>query len=249
MPLVPTSSDTEPALYYRHWPAEQPRATVVLLHGIGESSNLYHRLAFALAAEGISTYAIDQPGHGLSSGERGQAAPIAELAQAGARLIEHARTDFPLVVIGHSLGATAATVIADETLAAIDGLVISGGPLASWEPQGELELTPEALSADPFYVDQLINDPFGLPEPDLTVFFGQDLPAPWGRLTGPLPVKTIVLHGGDDPVVPVSVARSFAQIAGADLIVYPGIRHDLLNDVGHAEVAGDIVEFVLGLQE
>ncbi|WP_207835758.1 hypothetical protein [Williamsia soli] len=87
MPLLPTSSDTEPALYYRHWPAEQPRATV--------------------------------------------------LAQAGARLIEHGPTDFPLVVIGHSRGATAATVIADETLAAIDGLVISGGPLASWEPEGE----------------------------------------------------------------------------------------------------------------
>lgn len=244
MPLVPTSSDTEPALYYRHWPAGDQRATVVLLHGIGESSNLYHRLAFALAAEGISTFALDQPGHGFSAGKRGQPAPIEELARAGARLIEHARSEFPLVVIGHSLGTTAGAVIVTEGLAAVDGLIISGGPLAPWEPEGELDLNPASLSDDPFYVDQLINDPFALPEPDLTAFFSEDLPALWTRLTEAFPVRTLVLHGGDDPVVPVSVARQFAQTAGADLVVYPGIRHDLLNDVGHAEVAADIVEFV-----
>lgn len=244
MPLVPAGSDSDPALYYRHWPAENPRATVVLLHGIGESSNLYHRLAFALAAEGISTYAIDQPGHGFSAGDRGQPAPVAELARAGARLIEHARSDVPLVVLGHSLGTTAAVLIADEGLARIDGIVVSGGPLAPWEPEVQLELTPDALSADPFYVDQLINDPFALPEPDLTAFFTEDLPALWERLNRPLSVKTLVLHGDDDPVVPVSVARRFAEATGAELIVYPGIRHDLLNDVGHAHVAADIVEFV-----
>ncbi len=35
---------TDPArVYYRHWPAPEPRAAMVFLHGFGEHTGLYHR--------------------------------------------------------------------------------------------------------------------------------------------------------------------------------------------------------------
>ena len=57
--------------YYRHWAAEDPRAAVVFLHGFGEHSGLYHRYGFALNAAGIDLWAVDQFGHGMTPGERG----------------------------------------------------------------------------------------------------------------------------------------------------------------------------------
>ena len=57
--------------YYRHWAAAEPRAVVIFLHGFGEHTGLYHRYGFALNAAGIDLWAVDQFGHGLSPGERG----------------------------------------------------------------------------------------------------------------------------------------------------------------------------------
>ena len=57
--------------YYRHWAAPEPRAAVVFLHGFGEHTGLYHRYGFALNAAGIDLWAVDQFGHGLTPGERG----------------------------------------------------------------------------------------------------------------------------------------------------------------------------------
>ncbi|WP_368655893.1 alpha/beta hydrolase [Rhodococcus sp. 1168] len=40
-------------IYYRHWAAEAPRVSVVFLHGYGEHSGLYHRLADSLSSDGV----------------------------------------------------------------------------------------------------------------------------------------------------------------------------------------------------
>lgn len=43
-----------------------------------------------------------------------------------------------------------------------------------------------------------------------------------------LEVPTLVIHGGDDPLVPVEAGReTAAAIPGAGLQIYPGIGHDL----------------------
>src|SRR6476469_2968645 len=68
MPFLET--DTARA-YYRHWAAAEPRAAVVFLHGFGEHTGVYHRYGFALNATGIDLWAVDQFGHGLSPGDRG----------------------------------------------------------------------------------------------------------------------------------------------------------------------------------
>jgi alpha-beta hydrolase superfamily lysophospholipase len=57
--------------YYRHWAAAEPHAAVIFLHGFGEHTGLYHRYGFALSAAGIDLWAVDQFGHGLSPGDRG----------------------------------------------------------------------------------------------------------------------------------------------------------------------------------
>jgi alpha-beta hydrolase superfamily lysophospholipase len=93
-------------VYYRHWPAPEARAAVIFLHGYGEHTGLYHRYGFALNAAGIDLWAVDQYGHGLSPGERGDFGSLADssvLADRLTELAEAARPGLPLVAQGHSL--------------------------------------------------------------------------------------------------------------------------------------------------
>jgi alpha-beta hydrolase superfamily lysophospholipase len=58
-------------LHLNHWPAAQPRARMLLVHGLGEHSGRYATLANELNAQGISVRAFDHRGHGRSQGKHG----------------------------------------------------------------------------------------------------------------------------------------------------------------------------------
>src|SRR5690606_25399896 len=58
-------------LAYRTWEAERARAALVVVHGLGEHSGRYAEFGERMAGYGISTFAMDLRGHGLSEGRRG----------------------------------------------------------------------------------------------------------------------------------------------------------------------------------
>lgn len=92
--------------YYRHWATHEPRAAVVFLHGFGEHTGVYHRYGFALNAAGIDLWAVDQFGHGLSPGERGDFGSIEDSsALADSLTAMAAEAGVPVIAQGHSFGA------------------------------------------------------------------------------------------------------------------------------------------------
>lgn len=241
-------------IYYRHWAAVQPRAAVVFLHGFGEHTGLYHRLGFTLNASGIDLWAVDQLGHGLSPGERGDFGSLEASSWLGDRLAEVASANspgIPLVAQGHSFGAV---VTAFQLLRAADRYVagiISGAPLV---PVAELvdadttfEILPSQLSSDPFYLDSMENDPLAFVDADGGPL-ARELDRAWDRMGSELPalaVPTLAVHGSNDPIAPVGAMRAYAeQIEPLSLLEIQGGGHDILNDVTHREVAAAIVEFV-----
>ena len=57
---------------YRRWQAEgEPKAAVLVAHGMSEHSGRYQRLANALTAAGYAVYAPDHRGHGRTSASTG----------------------------------------------------------------------------------------------------------------------------------------------------------------------------------
>ena len=66
---VVTSDGIE--LLTRHWPAADPWASLLLVHGLGEHSGRYEHVGDHLAAARIDTYAYDQRGNGASGGAKG----------------------------------------------------------------------------------------------------------------------------------------------------------------------------------
>ncbi|CAJ1579249.1 alpha/beta fold hydrolase [[Mycobacterium] wendilense] len=241
-------------VYYRHWPAAQPRAAVILLHGFGEHTELYHRYGFALNAADIDLWAVDQYGHGLTGGERGDFGSMAlssSLADTVTDLAEEHRPGIPLIAQGHSFGSL---VTLFRLLAAPQRYragIISGAPLvpiaAMLDPDTSLSLDPSWLSADPFYLDLLAHDPLAFVDADGAAL-ARELDTAWDRMGGELgglTVPTLALHGGADPIAAPGAVRAYAeQIDALQYREFAGARHDVLNESVHREVAAAAIEFI-----
>jgi alpha-beta hydrolase superfamily lysophospholipase len=255
---VPFFEGSEGKVYYRSWLAADSLATIVFLHGFGEHSGLYHRFGAALNAAKIDLWALDEIGHGLTDGARAEISSIDSLvtnARHLALLAEENRPGRAIVLAGHSLGAAAAAVAAFEQPQRYAGLVLSGAPLSplDWiaelagDPEAKLELDADDLSSDPFYLDGLENDPLAFTETPGPSALLSTLPPAWELLAsdpGRLNLPVLLVHGEDDPIVPVEVPREWSTILpDVTLRVYPGARHDVLNETVHTEVAATIAEF------
>lgn len=241
-------------VYYRHWACPQPRAAVVFLHGFGEHTGLYHRYGFALNAAAIDLWAVDQFGHGLSPGDRGDVGSIEDssaLADALTDLADQANPGLPLIAQGHSFGSV---VTLSRLLSVPDRYragIISGAPLVPipelLDTDSSFDLDPGWLSGDPFYLDALQNDPLAFVNADGAPL-ARALDSAWDRFGTELPmltVRTLAVHGGADPIAPIGAVRAYAeQIEALQLAEFSGGRHDILNETMHGHVAATIVEFL-----
>ena len=63
--------DRDTMLPGRVWCAERPRALVAIVHGLGEHSGRYAALAADLVKARFTCVSLDLPGHGETSGPRG----------------------------------------------------------------------------------------------------------------------------------------------------------------------------------
>ncbi|BBY81690.1 alpha/beta fold hydrolase [Mycolicibacterium pulveris] len=240
--------------YYRHWDAAAPRAVVIFLHGFGEHTGLYHRYGFALNAAGIDLWAVDQFGHGLSPGERGDFGSIEDssaLADALSGLAENRRPGLPLIAQGHSFGSVVTLFRLLNQPDRYRAGVVSGAPLVPipemLDSDTSVELDPAWLSSDPFYLDALENDPLAFVDADGATLT-RELDWAWDRFGSELPklaVPTLALHGVNDPIAPIEPVRAYAeQIEALRIAEFVGARHDVLNETMHAEVAATVIDFI-----
>ena len=57
--------------FYRQWDCKNPRASIILIHGLGGYSGRFFELGTFLAEKGLEPYAIELKGFGESSGIKG----------------------------------------------------------------------------------------------------------------------------------------------------------------------------------
>lgn len=210
------------------WDSRGPaRAVVQIAHGMGEHMGRYADTVDALVAAGLTVYANDHRGHGLSAhsqlGEFGRGG-FELLVQDMVRLSEIAREenpDLPLLLLGHDMGSFAAQRYVIDHSHEIDGLILSGsGALeglaraalpetagsnllnAAFEPAR----TPfDWLCRDRSIVDAFMADPlcFGDLHPDSLVSFLGTAPRLYDpvalrKIRGDLPIY--LFSGSEDPV-------------------------------------------------
>ena len=104
----------------------RPARLVVLVHGYGEHIGRYEHVAQALDARGSAVVGPDHVGHGRSRGEPALVEDFEPVVDDLRAVVQDARGDLPVVMVGHSMGGLIATRYAQRHREDLAGLVLSG---------------------------------------------------------------------------------------------------------------------------
>ena len=59
-----------------------------------------------------------------------------------------------------------------------------------------------------------------------------------------LAVPTLVFHGSDERLVPPTATEPFGELPGVTRRVYPGLRHEALNEPEGPQVVADVIAWL-----
>jgi acylglycerol lipase len=255
-------------IFVRSWTPGDARAVVVLVHGFNSHSGYYIRTGEALAARGFAAYALDLRGRGRSDGDRFYIDSMSEFVQDVATVVSLAKLrhpGLPTFLLGHSAGGVVSCLYVLEHQDELAGFICESFAFQVPAPdfaiaalKGLSHLAPHAhvlklhnedFSRDPAMVKAMNDDPLIANEtqPTRTV---AELARADERLRTEFPSITLpllVLHGTADKAAKAGGSQIFYDSAGSTdktIELYQGHYHDLLNDIGHEEVLGDIIEWI-----
>lgn len=249
--------------FQRRWVANEPRAAVLLVHGVAEHSGRYDYVGSYLAEHGFDVLSFDLRGHGESGGRRGHVATFDDFLGDVEELLEDRRAlGVPVILFGHSLGGLIAATYASGGRPAPDLLVLSAPALAAdvpgWQRLAATALGQVApkLSIPNNFDGELLSrdDAVGVAYRDdplrvkvATARFGKvvfsTMEATADRLHR-ITVPTYVLHGTDDRLVPPRASEPFASIGSATRVLHEGLRHECLNEPERDEVLAGITAWI-----
>ena len=89
------------------WEAADPDSVLCIIHGLGSYAGRYDRLAGFMNASGITVVSADLPGHGRSSGIKGDCAPRSRVLDVISCMLLWAHYRYPglpITLYGHSMG-------------------------------------------------------------------------------------------------------------------------------------------------
>ena len=257
-------------LHLNNWPAPQPRARLLLVHGLGEHSGRYDALARELNAQGISLRAFDHRGHGRSQGMRGVVGKEAACLSRDTTEIFNAYAaesgDVPFL-LGHSMGGLVVMHAVAEQRLRPRGLIASSPALASHAGAFDRLLSKLLLHVAP---DLTVAN--GLPADRLSHAAGVertylDDPLNHNRISARLAryifdagpeviaaapqwaVPTLLQIAGSDQLVDPAGARAFAKAAPRETVElhdYNGLYHEIYNEAepGRSNVVNDLKDWL-----
>ncbi|HEX8939407.1 MAG TPA: alpha/beta hydrolase [Candidatus Limnocylindrales bacterium] len=250
-------------LRLRHWPAPGAAwASVLVVHGIAEHAGRYERVGRELAAAGLDVHAFDLRGHGESGGRRVHVARWDLFLDDVEDRLAGLPAARPRILLGHSMGALLSLGYCLDGRPAPDLLVLSAPALRARVPAWQRlaapvlgRLAPTLSLANPIDLAQLARDPAvgaaydadPLVRQRTTARLGWELFRAMDRAAAGLAalrVPTLVVHGGDDRLVPPAASEPLAALPGVERRVYPGLRHETLQDPEAPAIVADIVAWL-----
>jgi alpha-beta hydrolase superfamily lysophospholipase len=254
--------------YGQYWQAENTKAVVVLVHGMGEHSARYKHVAKKLNENDFSVVAFDHFGHGKTAGKRGHNPNFDAVLESVSKTIEKATTVFenkPIFLYGHSLGGNVVFNYLLRKKHNIKGGIATGAFLKlAFEPP-KLKLfvgkilqkiapattMPSGLDAtgisridtevNKYKDDPLIHDKIS---PNFGLTFIET--GKWAlENASNLKTPMLLLHGTDDKIIDYKAIEEFSnKTKKATLKLYQGGYHELHNDLCAEEVFQDIVDWL-----
>jgi alpha-beta hydrolase superfamily lysophospholipase len=243
-------------MYSKGWaPQGKPKATLCLVHGLGEHIGRYEHVAAALTEKGYALLGFDLRGHGKSAGPRGHTPSYDALMDDIAAFFDQTEARYPNLprfLYGHSLGGNLALNYALRRKPTLRG-VIATGPLLklAFEPPASKVslgrmmnkiwpgftqasgLETSALSHDVEVVRAYENDPLVHAKISARLFVDMYEAGLWAlEHASEFPLPLLLMHGTADRLTSAEASRQFGEAEGKQvtLKLWDGWYHEIHNE-------------------
>ena len=265
-------------IYYQSWlPESEPRAILLIVHGLAEHSDRYENVVNHFVPLGYAVYGIDHLGHGKSEGERVHVKSFDDYTNTLKAYFDKVRGSQPgkpIFLVGHSMGGLISAVYLLDHQAELAGAVLSGPAvkipkyvtpvilfmgkmLSALVPKyGLLPLDANGVSRDPSVVQAYVSDSLvhrGKATARLAAEMlkaMQTITAQAARITLPI----LIVQGSADRLVnPAGAQMLYDAVSSVDkeIKIYDGLYHEVFNEPEHDKVLRDVeiwLESHLGLR-
>jgi alpha-beta hydrolase superfamily lysophospholipase len=225
--LYPVEVEQGVSVVCRFYPASRGIATILYFHGNGETAGDYDLVSSFYTSREINLFVADYRGYGLSSGEPTitnilkDSHPIYDRLREVLRQGGYGETIFAM---GRSLGSAPAIELAFRSPDALRGLIVESG------------------FSDAFRLLGYIGLPMTIPTHYQEGF-------PNGVRMRSIRIPTLLIHGAEDHLIPLSEAEELLQLCAAvdkRLVVIPRADHNTLMMVGRDRYFQAIEGFIKG---
>ena len=257
--MVPSYDGT--LLRFRKDTVENPKALIVIAHGLCEHLNRYDYITQKLNENGYSVYRYDQRGHGKSEGKRIFFSDFNEMSDDANVIVDMARAESnekKVFLLGHSMGGETVVLFGIKYPGKVDGIITSGaltyyntkfmGNIFPIQESPETYISNElsgGVCSDPKVIEAYTKDP--LVEKQISiglinqVYKGIEfIRKNSKRFKYPI----LIMHGADDGIVSAKDSTDlFLDIQSTDknLIIYSKLYHEILNEPSKDEIIADIL--------
>lgn len=234
------------------WPAENPKAKVIIVHGLGEHVSRYDVISEEFNAAGLEMVGFDQRGHGDNPGKKGHVDSFDEFLKDLDAFVKSQKGDLPLFILGHSLGGLISARYLEEYPGDVKGAVLSSGAFSASNVSGFLKamsgffsvlipglsfsnnIDPKTLSRNDGIVSDYTSDP--LVHSKITaraakeLFRNVDVVLERASKFG---TPVLMMAGSEDVVVPPDgVKKLFSAVSSKDkeLKIFEGAYHEIFCD-------------------
>ncbi|MEM7273266.1 MAG: lysophospholipase [Actinomycetota bacterium] len=243
----------------RRWAVDEPRAAILLIHGIGEHSGRYQHVGQYFADRGYDLETFDNRGFGESGGRRGHIGSFSlYLDDLQERLAIRRELGVPTVLFGHSLGGLISSRYLVSRRPQPDLAVLSSPAIDATAPRWQKLFAPllgrvaptmffpseidgQGLSRDVEVQEAYTNDPLLVAGATAGLGMGifDAMKTVRSRMDR-IELPTYVLHGTDDPVVPIEASRPLERLPNVTYRAWDGLLHECLNEPEQDEVMAEI---------
>jgi len=253
-------------IYYQCWlPEKDPKAVLLIVHGLAEHSGRYMNLVNHFVPLGYAIYGVDHIGHGKSDGLRVYVERFEDFTDTlkdFSHMIRDWQPKKPIFLIGHSMGGLISSIFLLDHQDELSGAVLSGpsvkvpdmssvtilaGKLFStlMPKLGLLALEADGVSRDPEVVKAYINDPLVYTGKITARLAAELLKAMKSAAAGAskITLPILIAQGSEDRLVDPDGAQMLHDTVGSvdkTLKIYDGLYHEIFNEPEHQKVLGDV---------
>ena len=252
-------------LYMEKHLVDNPKSTIIIVHGLGENQGRYEWVTKQLNSNGYSVYRYDHRGHGRSGCKRGYAKHFSVIINDLDEIVDYVKKEekTDVYLLGHSMGGFIVNNYGSHHSDKLKGIISSAAPGIILNMVKILSKVPfkligwvnyknalgGALSHDPQVPVDYESDPYNLKKFKIrllgTMFIEgvRDLQANIKNFNCPV----LYLHGtGDEIVEYQSTEWLYANNPTTDKskVLYDGMYHEILNEVEKAKVMNDILDWL-----